>query len=69
MNIPEMDDAQRVLFTVIYSMRGVTPRDLAAALGFDGQWVWKAVLWLERHGLVERQGGIVKPAAWTLGAS
>ncbi len=66
MNIPEMDAPKRLLFTTIYAMRGATARELAAALGFDGQWVWRAVLAFQRQGLVELCGGVVKPAPWTL---
>lgn len=61
-----MDESRRVLFSVIYMMRGVSPGNLTAALGFDGKWVWKTILAFERQGLVVREGGVVRPAAWVL---
>ncbi len=61
-----MDAPKRLLFTTIYAMRGVTARDLAASLGFDSKWVWKVILSFQRAGLVTLEGGIVKPAEWTL---
>lgn len=66
MKIPALDAPRRVLFSMIYQMRGVTARELAASLGYDPQWTWRAVLGMERQGLVTVTGGIVKPAAWTV---
>lgn len=66
MTIPTLDAPRRLLFTVIYQMRGVTARELAASLGYDPQWTWRAVLGMERQGLVTVAGGIVKPAEWTV---